>query len=70
MAKKAALAPSLTQTDLFLSQHKQQRNNKDHMIEEIYGRMFVMDKRIQTISQDNQSLIEENRQLLSKVKQL
>lgn len=40
------------------------------MIEEIYGRMFVMDKRIQTISQDNQSLMEENRQLLSKVKQL
>lgn len=41
-----------------MTELKKNRASKDHMIEEIYGRMFVMDKRIQSIAADNQSLIE------------
>lgn len=32
--------------------------------------MFVMDKRIEEITKDNESLREENRQMICKVKQL
>jgi hypothetical protein len=36
----------------------------------MYGRMLVMDKRIDALSKDNQALRETNRQLGSKVAQV
>lgn len=33
-----------------MAEVKKNKNNKDHMIEEIYGRLFIMDKRIQTVT--------------------
>ena len=53
-----------------MAEMKKNKNNKDHMIEEIYGRMFVMDKRVESLSKDNEGLMEENRLLLCKIKQL
>ena len=40
------------------------------MIDQMYGRMLVMDKRIESISSDNTSLRELNRQLTHKNNQL
>lgn len=37
------------------------------MIDEIYRRMLVMDKRIESLSKDNEGLREINRLLTSKV---
>ena len=51
-----------------MAEMKKNKNNKDHMIEEIYGRMFVMDKRVESLSKDNEGLMEENRLLLLKIK--
>lgn len=48
--KKALIHQQPTQTDFFVTQQKISKQNKDHMIDEIYGRMKVMDKRISTIS--------------------
>jgi hypothetical protein len=40
------------------------------MIDEMHGRMLVMDKRIDALSKDNQTLREINRQLNGKVAQI
>lgn len=66
--KKAKINEQPKNTDLFVAEMKKNKNNKDHMIEEIYGRMFVMDKRVESLSKDNEGLMEENRLLLCKVK--
>lgn len=58
------------QTDLFLAELKNKKQSKDYMIDQMYGRMLVMDKRIDALSKDNQTLRETNRQLSSKVAQV
>jgi small-conductance mechanosensitive channel len=40
------------------------------MIDEMYGRTLVMDRRIENLSKDNEALRELNRQLTSKLSQL
>lgn len=40
------------------------------MIEQIYGRIHVLEKRVQILSNDNNALRQANRQLKSKTVQL
>lgn len=49
---------------------KIRKNTKDFMIDEMHGRMLIMDKRIDALSNDNSNLREQNRQLTSKIVQL
>jgi chromosome segregation ATPase len=51
--KKAKLHEQPKQTDIFMGELRKNKNSKDHMIEVIYGRMFAMDKRVESLSKDN-----------------
>jgi hypothetical protein len=53
VAKKTKINEQPKETDKFIAEVKRNKESKDHMIEEIYGRMFVMDKRIETVTKDN-----------------
>lgn len=44
--KKQKLQQEPKQTDVFVNDLKKNKASKDHMIEEIYGRLFLMNKRV------------------------
>lgn len=57
-------------TDAYIEDKKIERANKEHAIDEIYSKLTAMEKRVQTLSMDNEALREEAKQLRLKNKEM